>query len=545
MWPFRKHIADVTAPKRAIAVRSFEAARVDRLLAGWRWDGGFTPAEISGSLATVRSRSREMAKNNPHFKRWLQLMAVNIVGEGFALKSTPHDGFPGNKDYRLDEKAAKFIEWHFWRWSMNRDWCDVSGRMTVPEMDRLNVKTWKRDGEYFILIEDAPLPNPYGISLRVVRSDICDERYNVSKLPNGNIVQCGVEMDPGTRRPVAYYMHAGSNYTNVVARSNQLARIPASRVIHGFTKEDEAQPRGIPAAHASMVKLKMVEEYDRAELTAARDEACSVRTYHAPKGNDAEIADLTSDENKDAASALTAEKEPGQSEVLPIGWESDINTPAHPNRELTAFKASMLKDVASGFNVEYSNFANDWAGVSFSSVRVGTISERDMYITDQNDYIAQNKSPVFRAWLRSFLAYSVSGGLPLSKHDKFSEHEYRGRRWMWVDPMRDMNAAQKAVENHWKTNTDVAADIGNDYEDNLEVMAREKVSRAALVSSDNKDALPVLNGAQIAAALEVIQNYSSGAIGKEAAIALLTASGVPPDAASNIVAKQKVAKELK
>jgi len=280
-------------------------------------------------------------------------------------------------------------------------------------------------------------------------------------------------------------------------------------------------------------------------LTAARDEACSVRTYHAPKGNDAEIADLTSDENKDAASALTAEKEPGQSEVLPIGWESDINTPAHPNRELTAFKASMLKDVASGFNVEYSNFANDWAGVSFSSVRVGTISERDMYITDQNDYIAQNKSPVFRAWLRSFLAYSVSGGLPLSKHDKFSEHEYRGRRWMWVDPMRDMNAAQKAVENHWKTNTDVAADIGNDYEDNLEVMAREKVSRAALVSSDNKDALPVLNGAQIAAALEVIQNYSSGAIGKEAAIALLTASGVPPDAASNIVAKQKVAKELK
>jgi len=92
---------------------------------------------------------------------------------------------------------------------------------------------------------------------------------------------------------------------------------------------------------------------------------------------------------------LTAEKEPGQSEVLPIGWESDINTPAHPNRELTAFKASMLKDVASGFNVEYSNFANDWTGVSFSSVRVGTISERDMYITDQNDYIAQNKKPCF------------------------------------------------------------------------------------------------------------------------------------------------------
>jgi lambda family phage portal protein len=473
MWPFQKRTSSASAPKRAIAVRSFEAARVDRLLSGWRWDGGFSPAEISGGLATIRSRSREMAKNSPHFKRWLQLMAINIVGEGFSLKSTPHDGAPGGKDYRLDEAAAKFIEWHYWRWCMTREWCDLSGRMTMPEMDRLNVKTWKRDGEYFVLIEDAPMPNPYGISLRTMRPDACDELYNADKLPNGNIVRCGVEMEPATYRPVAYYMHTKPESAYVISRSGPLIRIPANRVIHGFTKNDEAQPRGIPEAHASLVKLKMLDEYDRAELTAARDEACSVRTYYAPKGDDEEIADLTSEENSDAAGALTAEKEPGQSEVLPIGWRQEIHTPSHPNRELTAFKASMLKDVASGFNVEYSNFANDWAGVSFSSVRVGTISERDMYISDQNDYIAQNKGPVFLAWLRSFLTYSISGGLPLSKFEKFSEHEHRGRRWMWVDPMKDMNAAKMAVENGWKTNSQVASDMGTDFEDNVEQIKRE------------------------------------------------------------------------
>jgi lambda family phage portal protein len=217
----------------------------------------------------------------------------------------------------------------------------------------------------------------------------------------------------------------------------------------------------------------MLEEYDKAELTAARDESCSVRTYFAPKGNDEEIADLTSEENTDAANALTADKEPGQSEVLPIGWKQEIHTPQHPNRELTAFKTSMLKDVASGFSVEYSNLANDWAGVSFSSVRSGTISERDMYITDQNDYIAQNKSPIFLAWLRSFLSYAVSGGLPAAKFDKFSEHEIRGRRWMWVDPMKDMNAAKMAVENGWKTNSQVASDMGTDYGDNVEQIKRE------------------------------------------------------------------------
>jgi len=164
-----------------------------------------------------------------------------------------------------------------------------------------------------------------------------------------------------------------------------------------------------------------------------------------------------------------------------------------------------------------------------------------MYITDQNDYIAQNKSPIFLAWLRSFLSYAVSGGLPAAKFDKFSEHEIRGRRWMWVDPMKDMNAAKMAVENGWKTNSQVASDMGTDYGDNVEQIKREQ----AIISGDSKESVPALNGAQIAAALEVMQNYAAGSIGKEAAIALLTAAGVPSTAATNMVAKQSIAKESK
>ena len=62
-----------------VAVRGFQAAVVDRLLAAWRYDGGFTPQEISQNLHTIRSRSRDMAKNNPHFRRWLQLDRKSVV----------------------------------------------------------------------------------------------------------------------------------------------------------------------------------------------------------------------------------------------------------------------------------------------------------------------------------------------------------------------------------------------------------------------------------------------------------------------------------
>jgi lambda family phage portal protein len=470
--------------------RGFDAAKVDRLLARWGYDGGFTSAEISAHLETIRSRSREMAKDSPHFKRWLQLISGNVVGDGFSFKSTPHDRYPDGRVV-LDDKAAKFIEYHWWRFCTYRDpktrqtYIDATGRKTESEIDRLNVKTWARDGEYFIHILKTNR-NPYGISFRVLRPDWCDHTYNLTDTGRGTLVHCGVEMTIADRRPVAYFFRTvPQNAYAMNGRGQPLIRIPATEIIHGYTQEDEDQPRGIPWAHPVLRKLKMLDEYDKAELTAARDEACSVRTYYAPKGEESEIADLTSEINSTAADALTADKEAGQSEILPIGWRQEIHTPQHPNRELTAFKTSMLKDIASGLGVEYANFANDWAGVSYSSVRQGTISERDMWIVLQNDMISQSKAPMFMAWLNSFLELSISGGLPVTKYDKFSEHIFRGRRWMWVDPMRDMNAAEKAVQHGWKTNTQVAADMGTDYEDNIEELERE--SKFSGVTENDKE----------------------------------------------------------
>ena len=48
---------------------------------------------------------------------------------------------------------------------------------------------------------------------------------------------------------------------------------------------------------------------------------------------------------------------------------------------------------------------------------------------------------------------------------------------MWVDPMKDMNAAKMAVENGWTTNGQVASDLGTDYGDNLEEQKLEKEMR--------------------------------------------------------------------
>jgi capsid protein len=74
--------------------------------------------------------------------------------------------------------------------------------------------------------------------------------------------------------------------------------------------------------------------------------------------------------------------------------------------------------------------------------------------------------PVFEAWLEVEL---LSGrlGLPFDKFFKFNAPEFRGRRWAWVDPKKDMEAAVLAMRNRIRPLRDIIADAGDDIYDVL------------------------------------------------------------------------------
>lgn len=453
-------------------VRSFAAAEVDRILSPWRWDNGYSNVDIGTQLAIIRARSREMAKNSAHFKRYLDLFVANVVGEGFRFKSTAAKSI---SDFSVDDKSARFIENHWWRWSTVPARCDETGRKSLVSILQLCAENWARDGEFFIHL-NRNAQNIYGLSLRVIRPDACDETINGTH--NGHIIRNGVEVDADTLKPVAFWFNTEKEDPAAIRINRRpRIRIPAHDIIHGFTQHDECQTRGIPLGHAILAKLKMLDEYDRAELAAARDEANTLGAFHAPAGREGEIGTWTNDAKN---SVRTMESKPGQKLILPQGWTYDSHTPQHPNREVTAFKNSMLRDIASGLSLEYACFANDWAGVSYSSVRQGTIAERDMWMMLQGRFIEQCLDRIFSAWLESILALNVSSGLPHTEYNLLYDHEFRGRRWSWVDPMKDVNAAAIAVQHGWKTDEQVAADYGCDISDNLAEQSRVKKLRESL-----------------------------------------------------------------
>lgn len=448
-------------------MRMFAAAECSRLLRPWVWDGGFSNTEVAAALATIRQRSREMQKNSEHYHRWLDLFVANVIGDGVKFKATPSKS---DLDPTIDESAAKFLQYHWWKWGTTPGMADTTGRKTFNAICRLAAEIWARDGEAILLIDRAA-PNPYGFALRIVRPDALDEGMNGNGTTPATVIRNGVEVDRRTLRPVAYYFNADrEDPTASRILGRMVARIPAADVLHLFTQRDECQTRGIPLGHAVLKKLKMLDEYNFAELVAARDEANTTGIFHAPAGQGGEIGEY----DEDQSAALTMPSEPGTKIMLEQGWDYKTVTPTHPNRELTAFKNSMLRDIASGLGVEYACFANDWGGVSYSSVRAGTLAERDHWRILQAQFIDQVASPVFRAWLASFLRLSASNPYIGADYERLAEHEFRGRTWEWVDPMKDVNAAAVAVAHGWKTDAQIAADYGTDIDENIAEAERLK-----------------------------------------------------------------------
>jgi len=466
-WPFRsKRQAQPAFDVLDASYRSFSAAQVSRLVGAWTWDAGFSNTDISGSLSVIRSRARDMAKNSEYFARWIQLFCANVVGpKGFAFKS-----FAETDRGKLDPNAAYFLETHFSRWAADPEMCDVAGVNSLASALWLAADNWSRDGEAFLII-DRRAQNRYGIALQAIRPDCCDETLNLGDDGKGHVIVNGVEVDPRTWRRVAYWFDLSKTdgATGTWIRDKPRIRVPAEDVLHLYHQHDAHQLRGISLAHPFLKKLKMLDDYNEAELVAAKDQACSLGYFHAPAGRESEITNLAESKNRNR---LEQKKEPGSRIVLPPGWDYNTETPSHPNAMQPSFKASMLRDIASGAGLEYANFANDWGGVTFSSVRAGTISERDCWQMLQNEMREKVLDRVFKAWLGSFLSLAVSGNYSPADYARLTPHEFRGRRWAWVDPMKDVTASVLAVKNGFQTAANIAADYGTDIDDNVAEAAR-------------------------------------------------------------------------
>ena len=468
-----KRATTTTNPVKHVVhhVRRFEAAIADRLTASWRGTNNSIDQELRGDLDRLRARSLDLFKNNEYARRFGSLARNNIVGpEGFKLHARAVD--PNGK---LDTLANKAIEQAFEDWSRPGN-CDVRGQRSFADICRGVVDSLSSTGEY--LIRRVRGAGRYGYQLQLLNPARIDTSYNRAPTSKSNAVIMGVEVD-SHGKPVAYHLLMSVGTAGFWG-SRTRERVPANEIFHGFIPMEPEQTRGVPWLHAAMRILNDLKGYREAAVIAARLGASKMGVWETPDGGPppgAENDPTGEGEGGDGAGKqYITEADPGHFDYAPPGYKLNTYDPAYPHDQFDVFCKATLRGIASAACVSYHSLANDLTDVNFSSIRSGTLEEREEWMAIQNVIIGKLLIPLFEEWLdmgllRGAILMPNGSALPAAKRDKFARHKWQGRRWQWVDPLKDVQSAVIAIRNGLASPQQIAMQAGRSIEDIVDDLA--------------------------------------------------------------------------
>lgn len=482
MWPFkRKAEAEPVNRKhrrkaRKLDKRFFQAAKKDNLTAGWSSQLLSADTILNADLEKVRARSRVLAGNEPYFRHWLRIQCRNVVGpHGIRLqmrvpKKATDDGLG-----ELDDFANRVIEEGWKNWS-KRENCTVNKRHSFVSVERMVYKSVKRDGEIFVRKVKGFRGNNYMFALQLIEADHLDIKMNTT-LKNGNYIRMGVETNEWGEAVAYHFMekHPGDYLVDSRFRSKRI-RIPADEVIHVYDPERVDQSRGFPEGVASMTRSNMLNGYQEAELVAARTSSSKMGFFKTPDGESYQGDDSEFDDEGNETEIIT-EADPGTFEELPEGFDFVSYDPQHPTTAFGSFVKSILQGIASGLGISYPNMANDYEGVSYSSLRQANMNDRDGWKEEQTWLVEQLHSQIFEAWLLMALTTNQLKPLQASRFDRYNNPSWRPRGWAWVDPQKESNANKLNLELGSESLTNIVAEQGRDIEEVFQ--ERQKESKLA------------------------------------------------------------------
>lgn len=443
---------------RAIAnnvTRMFKAGESDRLTMKW----GTTPltadAVINRWQRTLVARSREQVANNDHAKAFIRMCRQNIVGSsGVMLQAQAKDA-----KGKLDKAFNEAIELSFSRWG-DRTNCDVTGEESWRSLQTSSVAGAGADGEFMIRLVYGSDAGPWGFALQVIDPVRCPSDHDVQR-PNGsnrNFIRAGIEYTI-YGRPVAYHVTTTTaEDAEYSAGGRHYVRIPAAEMIHGYKKEMIGQKRGLPWLATALYRMRNLNGYEDAAIINARIGASKMAFMEFEPGYGPAYDDEDPPE---------VDIEPGTMGILPEGAKLANWAPQSPAADLGPMLKHMLRGISTGLGVPYNELAGDLEGVNFSSIRQGTLDSREHWKEQQEWLIESLVKPVFQAWF----AYSMLAGkitdakgktVEFRTVDMHTDISWQPRRWQWIDPRADVDAAVNAKNNFLASPGQIIREQGRD-----------------------------------------------------------------------------------
>lgn len=459
---------------RTRANYGYAAAQISRLTSSLAAESQFINTTLRFQLRILRARARQAAQNNPFARRFAQMVVDNVCG--------PHPfRIEGRIKFKsgLPNKAANDrIEDAYKSWGRAGS-CEVSGKWSWNTTQRLLVRNLAIDGELLVRKLKGPQYGKHGYQLQIIDADRLWE-YKNEALPDGGAIHASIEVD-ADQKPRAYWilkrlpsMWQYSGYTL------EMERVPADEIIHLFVPEFAEQVRGVPWMYAALLNLVNMGAFEEAAVVAARVGAANMGFIESPDGGATLAERAGAGPNTSGAEGFGGSSgdpqistDPGAMNFLPPGYKFNAGwNPKYPDAAVEPFIKAMLRGVSAGLGVAYHNLANDLENVNYSSARIGELDERDMW-TGLQTFVADHlHHPLYNDWMRQQV---LVGQLPFpaDRLEQFEAVHFQGRRWAWVDPLKEVGAQVEAINARLKSRTEVIAEEGRDVEDVIEKIEQE------------------------------------------------------------------------
>ena len=459
------------------AFRAYRGADKDRLRKSWLPGGGSADEDLLLDLPDLRERSRDLNRNDPHAAGITASVVTNVVGTGIRPQSRVDKESLGLEDekVKLFQKRAERI-WQKWI-----PFADAGDRMDFNEIQRLVERQILENGEVIVapLRLDEPR-RPYSLALQVIEADRLVTPLD--KISDRKI-RHGVEV--GERgQPVAYWIrktHPGEAALRLrTPKADQCTRYPAynelgrPNLLHLYWVKRPGQTRGIPFFAPVVNLFKDLADYLEAELVGARVAACFTVFITKndpgfnPRGNQSSYTN--------AQGQRIEELEPAMIKHLAEGESISFANPSRPGNTFDPFVERILRTIGAGLGLPYEITTKDFSKTNYSSARAAILEGRK-FLQGRQSWLSKRLCQP--AWEMVLEEAYLKGELPV---DSFYKHRLDLVRahwipdgWGWVDPTKEVKAAQIAMECGISSLADENAAKGKDWEETIEQLAREKI----------------------------------------------------------------------
>jgi lambda family phage portal protein len=428
-------------------VRGFEGAKLGRRTQGWKATGTSANSEVLPALSILRSRARDMVRNNPYARRALNVLVRAMVGTGVIAKF---------------EKLSDKEIWDAWCKE-----CDADGLSNFAGLLDLIERTRRESGECLVRFRirraDDGLTVP--LQLQVLEPDHLDLHKN-ERFTNGTYIQGGIQFDSIGRRQ-GYWLfpeHPGEHSTVRSLRLDSVF-VPASEVIHYFKRDRPSQIRGYPDLAVIMLRLRDIDDYEDAEIVRKKLEACFsvfvTRTDDAgyPPGIETD------------AKKLVEKLQPGLITRLNQGEGVEFANP-QANGGYSEYLRTALRAVAVGLGMTYEQLTGDLSSVNYSSIRAGLLEFRRMIEAEQWNLMEPSLlDPI----MKKFVLVANIYGKAVRPAKSWTMP-----RLASTDPLKEILADKEAIKAGIKSLTQVIGESGSDRDQVFAELSKDKKDLEAL-----------------------------------------------------------------